>query len=92
MVVLGNAGRTEGFNLRSLGQLGQQVQIGLFGRGVTQTRMRPARVVPVKIFGNVGAGGADAVVGLQVIATFFEVPPDTWAKFLALARGTDDSL
>lgn len=27
-----------------------------------------------------------------VIATYFEVPPDTWAKFLALARRTDDSL
>lgn len=28
--------------------------------------MRPARVVQVKVFGNIGAGGADAVVRLKV--------------------------
>lgn len=55
-MVLGNAGRSGSFILRSRGELGQPVQIGLFGRGVTQTRMRSARVVPVKVFGNVGTG------------------------------------
>jgi hypothetical protein len=39
-----NAGRTGNFILRSLGQLGQPVQVSRFGRGATQTRMRSARV------------------------------------------------
>ena len=52
--------------LHSLGQLGQPVQMGLFRRDITQTRIRPSRVVSVKILGNVGASGADAVVRLQI--------------------------
>ena len=69
---LSNAERIGNFILRCLGQLGQPIQMGLFGRDVTQTRMRSARVVPVKVFGNVGA---DAVVGLQVHPLVFHAAP-----------------
>lgn len=64
---LGNSGATT-FTLCSHVQCGQQAQAGLLGRNVTQTRMRPARVVPVKVVSDVGSGRADAVVGLQVRA------------------------
>ena len=63
---VGNSGRTGDFILCSLSQFGQQVEIGLLGRDPIQIGMRPARVVPSKIVGNIGARGSHTVVSLEV--------------------------
>ena len=60
------SGRTREFILCGLPEFWQHFKICLFRRDITQTRMNPVRVVPIHVFGNLGSGRADAVIGFEL--------------------------
>ena len=62
---LGNSGRTGDFILRGHFQLRQVGEVRSTGREPLQTALRAMCAVPGEVIGDVGAGRADAVVGLQ---------------------------
>ena len=82
----GNSGRTRDFILRGPLQLRRVAKVFLIGRGPLQARMRPLRVVPVDVVGNVCARRADAVVGPQVHPLVFHAAPTRARRRRCLAR------
>lgn len=73
---VGNSGHTKDFVLGSLCQFWQQFKVRLLWRESIETRMRPARVVPVKILRNVCSGRAHIVVRLEVHLLVLHATPD----------------